>query len=92
LGGRLADGTRDLGKVPERLLTDSRWTIGDIEALLIQSLGTQHRGNVIQMRFVGADHWTQVMEHETEFYLERLDRPPASRAREPERRHAQARR
>jgi hypothetical protein len=92
LGGTLADGTRGLGRVPQRLLTDSRWTIGDIEALLIQSLGTQHRGNAVQMRFVGAEHWTQLMEHETERYLERLEKPPASRAREPERRQRRVRR
>lgn len=35
----LADGTRDLGAVPLYPRSDSASTIGDIEALLIQSLG-----------------------------------------------------
>lgn len=69
---RLSDGTRDLGDVPKRLLTESRWTIGDIEALLIQSLGTQHRGNWQEMRFAAARRWTQVMAHEVNRYLEKV--------------------
>lgn len=68
----LWDGSRDLGKVPKHLLTESRWTIGDIEALLIQSLGTQHRGNAVEMRFAAAEHWTQVMEHERKTFLDRV--------------------
>lgn len=66
------DGTRKLGKVPERLLTESRWTIGDIEALLIQSLGTQVRGNRQEMRFAAARRWTQVMTHEVDEYLQKV--------------------
>lgn len=81
LKGRLADGTRGLGKLPERFLTQSTHTIGDIEALLIQSLGTQHRGNGHEMRFSGAEAWSQVMAHEIEDLQERLFRPAASRAR-----------
>jgi hypothetical protein len=69
------DGTRDLGKVPSRLLTDSRSTIGDIEALLIQSLGVHHRGNKHQERFASAEHWEQVMAHEVDAYLRRLIKP-----------------
>ncbi len=72
LTGSLPDGTRQLGKVPDRLLTESRRTIGDIEALLIQSLGTQHRGNSQEMRFGVARHWTQVMAHEVDTYLGRV--------------------
>jgi hypothetical protein len=68
------DGTRKLGKVPTRLLTESRWTIGDIEALLIQSLGTQHRGNRQEMRFAAAQRWTQVMLHEADEYLAKVQR------------------
>ena len=82
LTGRLADGTRTLGKVPERLLTDSKWTIGDIEALLIQALGTP--GNAHKERFAQAEQWTQVMRDDVEFYLDRLDRPSPSRARQRE--------
>lgn len=39
LASSLPDGTRQLGAVPERLLTEAKRTIGDIEALLIQTLG-----------------------------------------------------
>jgi hypothetical protein len=81
---RYADGTSVLGKLPERLLTDSRWAIRDLEALLIQSLGTQNRGNSHQMRFGQGEHWTQVMAHEVDDYLDRLKKPPPSRARNPE--------
>jgi hypothetical protein len=83
-GPRYADGTLGLGKVPEKLLTDSRWAIRDVEALLIQSLGTQHRGNSMQMRFAQGEHWEQVMAYEVEHYLDRLDKPTPSRARKPE--------
>lgn len=72
LTGCLPDGTRKLGKVPDRLLTESRSTIGDIEALLIQSLGTQHRGNRQEMRFASAQPWLQVMHHEVEKFLGRV--------------------
>lgn len=68
------DGTRKLGVVPKRLLTESRWTIGDIEALMIQSLGTQKRGNAQEMRFAGAQKWSQIMDHEVEEYLARVSR------------------
>lgn len=69
---RQPDGTRSLGKVPAKLLTESKWTIGDIEALMIQSLGTQKRGNAQEMRFAAAEKWTQVMSHEAEEYLEKV--------------------
>jgi hypothetical protein len=85
LKGRMADGTRGLGKLPERLITQSSATIGDIEALLIQSLGTQHRGNGMEMRFSGAEAWTQLMGHEFESLDEKMNRPSASRARPKER-------
>jgi len=77
LDRRLQDGTADLGVVPKRLLTESHWTIGDIEALLIQSLGTQHRGNSQEMRFASARRWTQVMQHEVDEYLSKV-RPHSS--------------
>lgn len=70
--GCLPDGTRGLGQVPKQLLTDTTSTIGDIEALLIQSLGTQHRGNKVQMRFAVANPWEQVMAHEAEDLLAKL--------------------
>jgi hypothetical protein len=86
LTGQLADGTRVLGRVPARLLTDSRWTIGDSEALLIQALGTQHRANLMQMRFAQAERWEQVMAHEIDHYLSRLDLPQRPRQAESRRR------
>jgi len=79
-----ADGTKALGKVRDKLLTGSKWAIRDIEALLIQSLGTQHRGNGLQMRFAHGEHWEQVMAHEVDHYLGRLTKPLTSRARTPE--------
>jgi hypothetical protein len=63
------DGTRRLGVVPKQLLTESKQTISDIEALLIQSLGTQHRGNKQQMQFHSAVKWLQIMDYETEIFL-----------------------
>ncbi len=65
-------GLRQLGAAPKQLLTESKWTIGDIEALLIQSLGTQHRGNRQEMRFAAAQPWTQVILGEVPHYLARV--------------------
>jgi hypothetical protein len=83
--GRFSDGTLGLGEVPQRLSVDSRSTIGDVEALLIQSLGTQHRGNWHEEHFASALHRTQVMDYEVERLLERLPRPAPSRALQAER-------
>ena len=66
------DGTATLGPLPTQLLTESKRAIGDIEALLIQSLGTQMRGNAVQMRFAAAQHWTQVAKHESEGFLNKV--------------------
>lgn len=66
------DGSNVLGPVPTRLLTDSRATIGDVEALLIQALGTQKRSNAVQMRFANGDHWEQIPPWEVEKYLGRV--------------------
>lgn len=68
------DGTRRLGTVPDRLLTNSDATIGDIEALLIQALGTYRVGNLQQMRFASAERWQQVREDEVSHYLSRIVR------------------
>jgi hypothetical protein len=57
--------------VPKQLLTDSHATIGDIEALLIQALGTQKRSNAVQMRFAQAEHWEQVPPWDVEKYMDR---------------------
>lgn len=74
LSGCETDGTRKLGAVPAKLLAESKWTIGDIEALMIQSLGTHKRGNALQMRFAAAQRWTQVMRHEVDEYLAKVTR------------------
>jgi hypothetical protein len=66
------DLTQSLAKLPRSLVTDSRETIADIEALLIQALGTHKRGNRHQMRFGLAERWEQVLLHERDMYLERL--------------------
>lgn len=55
-----ADGLMKLSKMPESLLTDSRSTIGDIEALLMVTLGTTTRGNKLTMKFNAAKKWEQV--------------------------------
>jgi hypothetical protein len=86
--GRYADGTSVLGKLRKQLAADSRWAIHDLEALLIQSLGTQQRGNSLKMRFGRAERWTQVMAHEVDEYLDRLDPPQRTRPA-PSRRHGQ---
>ena len=80
LQSRHVDGTRVIGKVREQLLTDSKWAIRDLETLLIRSLGTQHRGNSLHMRFAQAQQWEQVMAHEAEHYLDRLKKPVPSKA------------
>jgi hypothetical protein len=55
-----------------QLLTDSRATIGDAEALLIQALGTQKRSNEVQMRFAQGEHWEQIPPWEVEKYMDRV--------------------
>lgn len=66
------DGTRKLAQTPAQLLTDSASTIRDVEALLIQSLGTYRTGNSQQMKFQGASKWLQVPYEDGPTYLEKL--------------------
>ncbi len=66
------DRTQALAKLPRSLVTDSRGTIADVEALLIQALGTHKRANRNQMRFGLAERWEQVLLPEQHLYLERL--------------------
>ena len=70
--GRDDNRLQQLGKVPERLLTNSNATIGDIEALLIQTLGTYRLGNTQQMNFAAAERWEQVRRDQEDAYLDRL--------------------
>jgi len=79
-----ADGTSALGKVRDELLADSKWAIRDLETVLIQSLGTQHRGNLLHGRFAQGERWEQVVAHEVDHYLDRLDKPTPGHARKPE--------
>ncbi|CAB4955177.1 unannotated protein [freshwater metagenome] len=72
LSGQMADGTQRLGIVPARLLANSDHTIGDIEALLIQTLGTYRTGNRQQMRFASAQRWEQVRKDQRGTYLDRV--------------------
>jgi hypothetical protein len=66
------DGTLALGPLEKRQLAEATASIGEAEALLIQALGTHMRGNAVQMRFPGAEHWQQVMAHEVEEALATL--------------------
>ena len=66
------DGTSALGPMPRQLLTDSRATIGDIEALLIQALGTQKRSNAVEMRFAQGEPWEQVPPWDVQKYMDRV--------------------
>ena len=72
LVGRDEQLLQRLGKVPDRLLANSEATIGDIEALLILTLGTSRVGNVQKMRFASAERWDQVRRDEVDLYLGRL--------------------
>lgn len=60
-----------LGKRPQTLLTDNMKTIGDVEALLIMSLGTQRTGNKKQMKFQSAERWEQLWDAEIEQNLDK---------------------
>jgi len=68
------DATQALVSLPRNLVTESREVIADVEALLIQALGTHGRGNRREERFGLAERWEQVLDHEKETYLERLGR------------------
>ena len=61
-----------LGKMPSVLLTNNEETIGDIEALMILSLGTMGRGNSRQETFRVAQRWEQIQRHEREYYQGRV--------------------
>ena len=72
LKGRDPEGLSRLGEVPAKLVSDSDKTIGDVEALLIQTLGTMHRGNWHEEKFASADRWEQVRLDEVAMYVDRL--------------------
>lgn len=60
LKGTNAVGLQRLGSIPGQLVSGTAHTIGDIEALLMMTLGTVERGNAQQMRFKNADRWEQI--------------------------------
>lgn len=72
LKGLDAAGLNALGAAPKQLLTDTDDKVGDIEALLIQALGTQRRGNWQEMRFAAARHWDQLTRSDSDIYLGRV--------------------
>lgn len=72
LKGRDTDGLQQLGAMPRQLVTGTASTIGDIEALLMHTLGTVGLGNKNSMRFKNADRWEQVPEYETDDWLDRV--------------------
>jgi hypothetical protein len=76
---RHADGTQALAALPRNLVTDSRETIADMEALLIQALGTHKRGNRHQMRFGLAERWEQIVLDDRKTFLGRVEPRPGSR-------------
>jgi hypothetical protein len=63
------DGVRQLGMMPAQLLSDYKDTIGDVEALLIMSLGTHHVGNKDRRNFAAAEEWKHVWSHERDRWL-----------------------
>ena len=67
------DGTQSLQAPKKNLVADTRETIADVEALLIQALGTHKRGNRREMRFGLAERWEQVPVHERDRYRSGLD-------------------
>ena len=72
LKGRTAAGLQKLGEVPVGVLTDSRSSVADIEALLIEALGTRWVGNTRSESFAGAVKWEQIMWSERTEYPNRL--------------------
>jgi hypothetical protein len=73
---RHPDGRQALAAPQASLFTDTRETIADLEALLIQALGTHKRGNRQEMRFGIAERWEQIVLGDHEEFLQRLERRP----------------
>lgn len=67
-----AEGLRVLGGVPTQLVSGTSSTIGDIEALLMLSLGTVERGNKQTMKFRNADRWYQIPTDSVEYWLSKI--------------------
>jgi hypothetical protein len=74
LKGRDFAGLQRLGEVPAGVLTDSKSSVADIEALLIEALGTRWVGNARSESFVGAVRWEQVRWSEQDEYRAKVTR------------------
>lgn len=72
LKGTDATGFQRLGQVPAGVLTDSRSSVADIEALLIEALGTRWVGNARSESFAAAVRWEQVFWGEHAEYLAKI--------------------
>jgi hypothetical protein len=68
------DGVKQLEELGQHVRSGSRAAIGEIEALLIQSLGTYRTGNRQQMRFPAALRWEQVRWDQWDTYLLRVSK------------------
>jgi hypothetical protein len=69
LRGTDALGLSRLRQLAELSLGSSKKAIGDIEALLIRSMGLS---NVANMKFASATEWKQVRQHEVEHYMGKM--------------------
>ena len=71
IGGPIPDtGILELDTPSEDLTGDTNTTIGDLEALLIRSIGPKR--NTAYPSFQDADEWTQIEYEDQETYLKRL--------------------
>ncbi len=64
------DGILKLDEPSEELTDNTYTTIGDLEALLIRSIGPKR--NTAYPMFQNAEEWTQILYYEQEKYLNRL--------------------
>lgn len=64
-------GILKLNEPPQDLRDNTQTTIGDLEALLIRSIGPKR--NTVYPSFQGAEEWIQLDYNEQETYLKRLE-------------------
>ncbi|WP_040305947.1 GIY-YIG nuclease family protein [Ahrensia sp. R2A130] len=60
-----------LSKPEEELTDNTHTTIGDLEALIIRTVGPKR--NTAYPKFQDAEQWEQIYHHDIEYYLKRLD-------------------
>jgi hypothetical protein len=68
------NGLQKLGAMPSQLVSGTSSTIGDIEALMMVTLGTVERGNAQTMKFKNADRWEQVPLDRVDHWMARVGR------------------